>query len=83
MKRLVHKKTQQPIVEFIEQETVFYNRFLEQEMRNIGIMIPHGLRGVYQGKDCIKLEDTEFQRAFKEVYYLTTMGAENFQWQEP
>lgn len=80
MKRLVNKKTQQPIVEFADGKTLIHNKFLEHEMRSIGIPIPHGLRGVYQGKDCIRLEDAEFQKAFQEVYYITAMNPELFQW---
>lgn len=49
-------------------------------MRSIGIPVPHGLRGIYNGKDYIRLEDQEFQKAFKEIYYLTAMNHEMFQW---
>lgn len=77
--RLIHKQTNQPIVEFKEEEVVFHNKFLEHEMRSIGILIPHGLRGIY-GKDCVRLDDEEFQKAFKEIYFLTTMDPEEFEW---
>ena len=82
MKKLVNKQTKQPIIEFEGEKTIIHNRFLEHEMRNIGIPIPHGLRGVYQGKDCIRLEDKEFQKAFQEIYYLTAMNPTLFQWLE-
>lgn len=77
--KLVNKQTNKSIVEFDGTKTIFHNKFLEQEMRHIGIIIPHGLRGVY-GKDCIRLEDQEFQQAFQEVYYLTTMNTDIFHW---
>jgi hypothetical protein len=82
MNKLVNKQTNQVIVKFDGAETVFYNKFLEQEMRTIGIPIPHGLRGVYHGKECIRLEDEEFQKAFREIYYLTSMGSETFNWSD-
>ncbi|MCC5832766.1 MAG: hypothetical protein JJU12_06970 [Chlamydiales bacterium] len=49
-------------------------------MRTIGIPVPHGLRGVYKGKDYVRLGDPEFQQAFKEIYYLTAMNPDKFQW---
>ena len=80
--RLVNTKSKQPIVEFTEGEAIFHSKFLEHEMRSMGILIPHGLRGAYHGKDCIYLGEQEFQQAFKEVYYLTYMDATQFKWQE-
>jgi hypothetical protein len=82
MKKLVNRNTNQPIVEFDEEKVIFYNKFLENEMRSLGILIPHGLRGVYNGKDCVRLEDKEFQQAFREVYYLTVMDHEMFKWSD-
>lgn len=80
--KLVNKKNNQSIVEFSEEKTVFHNKFLEQEMRTLGIPIPHGLRGVFQGKDFIYLGDADFQKAFREVYYLVSMNHDQFQWLE-
>ncbi len=79
-KQLVNTQTKQPIVEFREGNTLIHNKFLEHEMREIGIPIPHGLRGLYHGKECVRLGDTEFQKAFQEVYYLTVMDPDLFQW---
>ena len=61
---------------------MLHNKILEHEMRSIGIPIPHGLRGIYHGKDCVRLEDEEFQKAFREIYYLTVMNPEAFHWSE-
>lgn len=82
MKQLINCRTKQSIVDFEGDKTIFHNKFLEHEMRDIGILIPHGLRGVYHGKDYVRLEDEEFQKAFQEIYYLTTMNPETFQWLE-
>lgn len=78
--KLVNTQTSQALVEFHGDKTLIYNKFLENEMRTIGIPVPHGLRGLYKGKDCIRLEDPDFQRAFKEIYYLTAMSPDKFQW---
>lgn len=80
--RLINKETSKSLIEFKGNETVIHNRFLEHEMRTIGIAVPHGLRGLFHGKDCIRLEDADFQRAFKEIYYLTTMNPDKFHWEE-
>ncbi|MCH9627833.1 MAG: hypothetical protein S4CHLAM2_14790 [Chlamydiales bacterium] len=80
--KLINTKTSQSLVEFEGDRTIFYNKYLEKEMRSIGIPVPHGMRGIYNGKECIRLEDAEFQQAFREIYYLTTMNPETFRWQD-
>lgn len=80
--RLINVKTNQSLVEFHGEKTVFHNKFLEKEMQELGIPIPHGLRGLYDGKDCIYLYDKTFQKAFREVYYLTSIDPSTFHWQE-
>lgn len=79
-RRLVNVQTQQPIVEFEGEQTLIHNKFLKLEMQELGIPIPHGLRGVYHGKECVRLEDSEFQKAFQEIYYLTSMNPQTFRW---
>ena len=81
-KQLVNVNTQLPIIEFEGEETHIHNKFLEQEMRTLGIPIPHGLRGIYHGKDYVLLNDPDFQQAFQEVYYLTSMNPTTFKWME-
>lgn len=81
-KQLINTQTKEILLEFEGENTVIYSKFLENEMRNMGIPIPHGLRGVYRGKDCIRLKDEEFQRAFREIYYITTIDPEKFFWRE-
>jgi hypothetical protein len=78
--KLINTETSQSLVEFKGEETIFHSKFLENEMRTIGISVPHGLRGVYKGKDCVRLDDPDFQKAFKEIYYLTSMNPEKFHW---
>lgn len=80
--RLINIQTNQSIVEFEGDNTLFHSKFLEKEMRELGIPVPHGLRGIYHGKERIRLGDEEFQQAFREIYYLTTMNPEKFRWIE-
>lgn len=80
--QLINKSTSQPLVEFKGANTIIHSRFLEHEMRSIGIPVPHGLRGVYHGKECVRLEDDDFQSAFKEIYYPTVMNPKLFEWRE-
>lgn len=79
--KLVNVRTNQPLVDFQENKTVIYNKFLEHEMETLGIPIPHGLRGLFDGKDTVLLRDANFQKAFKEVYYLTAMDQKLFKWE--
>jgi hypothetical protein len=80
--KLVNIKTAQTIVEFIGEKTLIHNKFLEEEMRILGIPIPDGLRGRYEGRDIIHLGEKRFQEAFKEIYYLTYMDVRGFHWKE-
>ncbi len=81
-KQLLNVDSGLPIIEFDGERTHIHNKFLEQEMRTLGIPIPHGLRGLYHGKDSIVLNDPDFQQAFQEVYYLTSMNPATFKWVE-
>ncbi|NGX54321.1 MAG: hypothetical protein K1000chlam4_01047 [Chlamydiae bacterium] len=44
----------------------------------MGIPIPHGHRGTFNGRDCVFLDDDYFQRAFKEIYYPQAMDPVTF-----
>lgn len=79
--RLVNKKTGESLLEFKGDKIQFFNRFLEEEMRIVGIPIPPGVRNYFGGKDYIFLDDENFQRAFREIYYLTSFDPKLFQWQ--
>lgn len=78
--RLVNLKTNRPILEFKEGKPVFYSKFFEHEMCEMGIEIPHGLRGTYQGKTTITPYDSDFEKAFREIYYATYMNPDQFKW---
>lgn len=80
--KLINIQTNQPLVEFIGEKTLIHNKFLEEEMRMMGIPIPDGLRGLFEGRDYVHLYEEKFQEAFKEIYYATFMDARLFKWIE-
>ena len=80
--RLVNIHTHRSIVAFEDKATRIFNKFLEREMKSMGIPIPPGMRGLYEGRDVVYLGDREFQRAFKEIYYITSMDSRIFKWQD-
>lgn len=51
-------------------------------MRLLGVPIPPGMRSLFEGKDFIYLRDSTFQKAFKEIYYLTAMDPQEFHWEK-
>lgn len=80
--RLIHNASKKPLVEFLGKKTVFHNKYLEDQMRLLGVSIPPGLRSHFEGKDFVYLRDPTFQKAFREVYYLTSMDSQEFTWEE-
>jgi hypothetical protein len=81
--RLVNLKTNQVIAEFEGTITKIHNKFLEKEMEEMGIAIPPGLRTFFGGKDVVYLQDSLFQKAFKEVYSLKAIEQSLARWEEP
>ncbi len=77
---LINLETGEVVIEFKKDGAIFYNTLLEKEMKQMGIAIPHGLRGSYHGKDLIHLGDPDFERAFREIYYLTYLSHKQFAW---
>lgn len=77
---LINLETGEIVIEFNENGTVFHNHLLEKEMEKMGIAIPHGLRGGYHGKDLVHLGDPDFEKAFREIYYLSYLSSKRFKW---
>ncbi len=66
--KLVNTKSGFVVVEYQGDKTIFHDRILEKEMRVRGITIPPALRSEYGGKSAVRLNEKEFQKAFKEIY---------------
>lgn len=79
--KLIHVKSNFTLVEFIGQDTVFHDRILEKEMTERGVLIPPALRGLYNGKEAIRLGEEEFQRAFKEIFSINIFDSSNYAWE--
>lgn len=78
--KLIDPKTGFVVVEFNKTKTIFHNRFLHQEMKNHGIDIPSYLSKEYNNQTRVRLGDKLFRKAFKEVYYPSTMNS--YIWEE-
>ncbi|MBM3198815.1 MAG: hypothetical protein FJZ58_06135 [Chlamydiae bacterium] len=79
--KLVSITNHYPVVDFQEHQTVFYNKYLEKEMMEIGVIIPSFLQKQFAGKSVVKLGDVLFSKAFQEVYYKLYMNATNYHWE--
>ncbi len=81
MKLIDSQKLGKVEVEFKEGEAIFSNPFLDQMMRETGVIIPHYLQAHYNGRKVIKKNDPGFQKAFKEIYYVR-MDTARFKWED-
>jgi hypothetical protein len=78
--KLIHLKSGFIVVEYCDEKTVIYDRMLEKEMRFRGIAIPPALREMYQGKTTVRIDDKEFQKAFKELYTAQAFNPQSYLW---
>lgn len=80
--KLVNLKNQFIVVEYNDKETIFHDKILEKEMKERGVLIPPALRDRFSGKSSVKMNDPEFQVAFKEVFCPNVFNPKNFEWTE-
>ena len=78
--KLINTKTGYIVVEFQQGKVHFNDRFLEAEMKETGIFIPPSHTSEY-GKETIFLEDVQFERAFKEIYYPLCIANLRYRWE--
>lgn len=57
----------------------FANKYIQQGFAEHGIVIPPGLREQYAGKNTVYLEDPEFEKAFRKLYYAFEMDHDIYQ----
>lgn len=79
--RLINLKNQSIIVEYKEIETIFHDKILEEEMKARGVLIPPALRSRFGNKDRVRLNEPEFQAAFREVFCSNVFNHHDFEWQ--
>lgn len=78
--KLVNTKTGFVVVEFNQGKVEFFDRFLEAEMKETGILIPPGMAKSFQDKEVIFFGDPLFEKAFMEVYYPLCIANTVYQW---
>jgi hypothetical protein len=79
--KLVNVKSKFVVAEYQGDKTVFHDRMLEKEMTVRGIVIPPALRSEYGGKASVRLNEKEFQKAFKEIYCKQAFNPQSYQWE--
>jgi hypothetical protein len=80
--KLIHIKSGFVVAEYQGEKTMIHDRVLEKEMTIRGVMIPSGLRPDYGGKIAVRLNDKEFQKAFKELYSTQAFNPKSYHWEE-
>ncbi len=79
--KLVNTKTGFVVVEFKLGKAEFFDRFLEVEMKETGILIPPSMSKSFGDKEMILLGDPLFEKAFVEIYYPLCIANAVYQWQ--
>jgi hypothetical protein len=78
--KLVNTKSGFVVVEYQGDKTIFHDRMLEKEMQMRGIIIPPALRSEYGGKSTVRMNEKEFQKAFKEIYSKQAFSSQSYEW---
>lgn len=78
--QLVNANTGFVVVEFEDGIAHFHDPFLEAEMKEIGISIPFGRKGEFEGKEIVYLGDILFEKAFIDVYYPISIANPLYEW---
>lgn len=78
--KLINTKTGYVVVEFQDGKAHFYDRFLEAEMKETGILIPPAHIQAFGGKEVVFLGDDLFEKAFIEIYYPLCIANALYQW---
>jgi hypothetical protein len=80
--KLIHLKSGFVVAEYQGEKTIINDRILEKEMHHRGVLIPPALRTEYGGKMAVRLNEKEFQRAFKELYSSRVFNPKSYLWEE-
>jgi hypothetical protein len=80
--KLINVKSGFVVAEYQGKKTIIHDRILEKEMTIRGVIIPLALRSEYSGKAAVRLNDQEFQKAFKELYSEQVFNPKNYHWEE-
>lgn len=79
--KFINVKSGFVVVEYKGEKTIVHDRVLEKEMQIRGVMIPSALRSEYGGKATVRLNEKEFQKAFKELYSVQVFNPKKYHWE--
>jgi hypothetical protein len=80
--KLINITSKFVIAEYNGGKTIIHDRLLRKEMMIRGVVIPPALRLEYGGKAVVRLNEKEFQKAFKELYSNQAFNSKNYRWEE-
>ena len=80
--KLINQKSGFVVAEYQGENTIIHDRILAKEMAVRGVIIPPAIRSEYDGKSAVRLNDKEFQKAFKELYSPQVFNAKNYRWED-
>lgn len=80
--KLINTRTGQPLVTIEKDGTFqFHHQMLADEIKEFGVDIPAYLRPEFNHKKNVYLDDPDFERAFREVYYTHNIDRDLFKWE--
>ena len=68
------------VVEQTEDKVVFYDPILEEQMIELGVVIPPSYQEKYGGRERVKLGEGQFFEAFQEFYSVYVFDPSVYQW---
>lgn len=66
--QIINPKTGFVDVEFIGDEVIIHNRFIQADLEKDGIAIPESMRSQYADQELVFASDPLFSKALREVY---------------
>ena len=64
------------------ERVTFHEPFLEAALTQEGISIPGPSQAEFDGKGIVTVEDSDFARAFRDVYYPLSMNSDTSVWRD-
>jgi len=79
--KLINTHTGKPLVTIEEGAVQFHHSMLADEIELFGVTIPAYMRPQFSDKTNVYLDDPDFERAFREVYYTHHIDRDLFKWE--
>ena len=77
--QLIHLPSNRIWIEFTEEETLIHDPFFKRVFKEEGILIPVAMRDEFNGQSEVFLDDPDFQKAFKMIYYPMNLNPKLFE----